>query len=242
MVLEGVACEFGVVAGLFGVVAVPVEVVDPGVIEPLVLLPAAPAFEDCGTADPLAGTQFAPLAVLEVLGVVLVEELGVDVADPEELGIVLLLLALGEVLAVELGDVLLAEDVLGDVEEVALVVDPVERALVLGTMPGGQLFVGELDELGGVGVLGGVVEVPVCDDGAVAGADVDGVVVVEFVVVDVVCAATHVAPAVRINTNVNFFMFSVLVKSSGTDCDAHSSGQVRCHWAKKKGQSWLALG
>jgi hypothetical protein len=223
--LEGVAWEFGVVAVLFGVVVAPVELVDPGVIEPL--------FEDWGTPDELAGTQFAPLAV--------VEELGVVVADPEELGIVLVLLALGEVLAVELGDVLL-----GDVEEVALVVDPVALALVLGTMPGGQLLVGELDELlGVVEVLG--VGVPVCDVGAVpvpdceAGADVDGVVVVEFVVVDVVCAATHVAPAVRINTNVSVFMFSVLVKSSGFNCDAHSSGQVRCH-RPKKGQPELALG
>jgi hypothetical protein len=204
VVVEGVACEFGVVAVLFGVVVAPEEV-EPGVMVPV-------EFEDCGTADPLAGTQFAPLAVLEVLGVVLVEELGVDVADPEELGKVLLLV---------LGAVLLAEEALGVVEEVELVVDPAALALVLGTMPGGQLFVGELDELGVVEVLGVVVEVPVCDVGVVAvpdceaGADVDGVVVVEFVVVDVVCAATHVAPAVRINTNVNFFMFSVLVKSSG---------------------------
>jgi hypothetical protein len=163
--------------------------------------------------------------VVDVLGVVLVEELGLVVlADPEELGIVLLLLVLGDVLEVELGDVLLADDVLGDVEAVALVVDPVALAVVLGTMPGGQLFAGDellgVVVLGVVEVLGVVVDVPVCDEGVVElvpVCDDDGeVVVVELVVVDVLCAATHVAHAVRINTNVNFFMFSVLVKSSGS--------------------------
>jgi len=199
VVLDGLAG----VAVLFGEVVVPVEVVDPGLMLPVVEVPVE--FEDCGTADPPAGTQFAPLAVLEELGVVLADELGVDA----------LVDVLGEVLDAELGDVLLADDVLGEVEELAVVLVPLALALVLGTMPGGQLFTGEVDELLGVVV---VVEVLLCDEGVVpvpdceAGADVDGVVlVVEFVVVDVVCAATHVAPAVKITNNVSFFIFSVLV-------------------------------
>src|SRR5690349_16318367 len=72
VVVFGVACEFGVVAVPFGVVVAPLEV-DPGVIVPLLLLVPVvsvelPVFEDCGTADPLAGTQSA-LAVLDVPGV-----------------------------------------------------------------------------------------------------------------------------------------------------------------------------
>jgi len=46
----GVDCEFGVVSVLLGVVVVPVEVVEPGVmVEPLALLPVVPVvsvFED----------------------------------------------------------------------------------------------------------------------------------------------------------------------------------------------------
>jgi hypothetical protein len=220
--LAGTAGVLGVTAGGFGVVVVPIEVV------PVVELPVE--FEDCGTADPPAGTQFAPLAVLEELGIVLVDELGVDAV------VEVLEVELGDVLELALGDVLLADDVLGEVEELAVVLVPVALTLVFGTMPGGQLFDGEVDEL--LGVV--VVEVLLCDEGVVpipdceAGADVDGVVlVVEFVVVDVVCAATHVAPAVRIKSNVNFFMFSVLVKSSGSQCDARSWGRVRRQVPKK---------
>jgi len=241
VVVFGVACEFGVVAVLFGVVVAPLEV-EPGVIVPLLLLVPVvlvelPVFEDCGTADPLAGTQFA-LAVLEVPGVevVLVEVVDVLLGDVLllELGIELvellgevLLLELGDVLELELGEVLLVELLGVDVVEL---VEPVALALVLGTMPAGQLLL--VEEALGVVELGVVADVPLCDDDGMVEGEVDvpdcvdgDVVVVD--VVDVVCAATHVAAAVRITSSVNFFMFSVLVISSGYDCDAHSSGQVR---------------
>jgi len=232
--LEGVACEFGVVSVPLGVVVAPLEV-DPGVmVDPVELLPLVPVvevplFEDCGTPLEPAGTQFA-LAVLEVPGVELVV---VEVEPVVEL-------LLGEVLLLELGielellgDVLLVEDELGDVlllelgvvvlveelgVEVVLLVDPVALALVLGTMPAGQLLVEEAPGVVALGLV--VVEVPLCDDDGIvlvpdceaAGAvlEVEGVVDVVVLVVDDVCAATHV-PAVRITTNVNFFMFSVLV-------------------------------
>ena len=227
VVVFGVACEFGVVAVLFGVVVAPLEV-EPGVIVPLLLLVPVvlvelPVFEDCGTADPLAGTQFA-LAVLEVPGVevVLVEVVEVLLGDVLllELGIELvgllgevLLLELGDVLELELGEVVLVELLGVDVVEL---VEPVALALVLGTMPAGQLLLEAL----GVVELGVVADVPLCDDDGMVEGEVDApdcvegdVVVVD--VVDVVCAATHVAAAVRITSSVNFFMFSVLVISSG---------------------------
>jgi hypothetical protein len=251
----GVDCEFGVVPVPFGVVVAPVEV-DPGVIVPLLLLVPVvelPVFEDCGTAEPLAGTQSA-LAVLVVpgvevvlvevepvealvLGVLLEVELGEVLAL--ELGIELLEL-LGEVLLLELGDVVLV-DVLG-VVLVELVV-PVALALVRGTIPAGQLLV---EEALGVVELGLVAEVPLCDDDGIVEGEVlapdcvdEGEVVVVDVV-DVVCAATHV-PAVRITTKVNFFMFSVLVISSGSICDARIQGRVRCRGPKNKGQHLPAL-
>jgi hypothetical protein len=221
VVVFGVACEFGVVAVPFGVVVAPLEV-EPGVIVPLLLLVPVvlvelPVFEDCGTADPLAGTQFA-LAVLEVPGVelvlgdVLLLELGIELV--ELLGEVLLL-ELGDVLELELGEVVLVELLGVDVVEL---VEPVALALVLGTMPAGQLLL--VEEALGVVELGVVADVPLCDDDGIVEGEVDvpdcvegDVVVVD--VVDVVCAATHVAAAVRITSSVNFFMFSVLVLSSG---------------------------
>jgi hypothetical protein len=201
--LVGVAGVLGVTAGPFGVVVAPVEV-DPGVMDvpavPVVVEdPLAPVFEDCGTADPPAGTQFA-FALVEVLGVVLA------LGDVEEVVELLLgeALLVELVLAVELGDALLELGVVLLVEvvgvEVVELIEPVALALVLGTMPAGQLLVEDA-----LGVLDGVVEVlaPVCDEVV---DEAEGVVV--LVVVDVVCAATHVAPAVRINTNVSFFIFS----------------------------------
>ena len=234
----GVDCEFGVVAVPFGVVVAPLEV-EPGVIVPLLLLVPVvsvelPVFEDCGTADPLAGTQSA-LAVLDVPGVVLVL-VEVEAVVEELLGEVLLLelgielielvlLGLGEVLLLELGDVVLA-DVLG--VEVVVLIDPVALALVRGTMPAGQLLVEEAlgavelvpmedpacEEEGRVELL--PVVLPVCDEveGVVALLPVDPVeevegelVVVVVLVVDEVCAAAHVAHAVRTRIIVNFFMF-----------------------------------
>jgi hypothetical protein len=200
--LVGVAGVLGVTAGPFGVVVAPVEV-DPGVMDvpavPVVVEdPLAPVFEDCGTADPLAGTQFE--VAVEVLGVVLA------LGDVEEVVELLLgdALLVELVLAVELGDALLELGMVLLVEvlgvEVVELIEPVALALVLGTMPAGQLLVEDA-----LGVLDGVVEVlaPVCDEVV---DEAEGVVV--LVVVDVVCAATHVAPAVRINTNVSFFIFS----------------------------------
>jgi hypothetical protein len=249
-----------VVAVVLGVVVAPLEV-DPGVIvDPVELLPLVPVvelplFEDCGTPLEPAGTQFA-LAVLEVPGVELVVVEVVPVVEllgevlPLELGMELLEL-LGDVLLVELGEVLLLE--LGVVVvlveelgvEVVLLVDPVALAPVLGTMPAGQLLVEEalgVVELGAVELGLVLVEVPLCDDDGIvlvpdceaAGEEleVEGVVDVVVLVVDVVCAATHV-PAVRITTNVNFFMFSVLVISSGSICDARIQGRVRCCEPKK---------
>jgi hypothetical protein len=232
VVVFGVACEFGVVAVLFGVVVAPLEV-EPGVIVPLLLLVPVvsvelPVLEDCGTAEPLAGTQSA-LAVLEVPGVELVLVV-VEAVVEELLGEVLLLelgieLAelLGEVLLLELGEVLLLE--LGEVElvellgvEVVVLAAPVAFALVRGTIPAGQLLL--VEEALGVVELGVVDDVPVCDeDGIVEGEVdapdcVDGVVVV-VLVVEEVCAAAHVAHAVRTRIIVSFFMFSVLVVSSG---------------------------
>jgi hypothetical protein len=252
VVLDGVAGLFGVVAGLFGVVVVPVEV-EPGVIVvPVALLPLVPVasvLEDCGTPVELAGTQFAELVLVEEEGIELLEELG-GVLEVE----------LGDVLEVELGDVLLVElgDVLLAVEELGVVVLdavlPAALALVAGTMPAGQLFVpvalGVVVELGVVVVVDvpvcdeGIVLVPLCEEGIVLvplcedGVEVvlDGeVVVVEFVVVDVVCAATHVAPAVRINSNVNFFMVFRPRWSNrvALDCDAHIQGRVCCCQSKK---------
>jgi hypothetical protein len=233
VVVFGVACEFGVVAVPFGVVVAPLEV-EPGVIVPLLLLlvPVVsvelPVLEDCGTAEPLAGTQSA-LAVLEVPGVelvlVVVEavveellgeelllELGMELA--ELLGAVLLL-ALGEVLLLELGEVELVE-LLG--VEVVVLAAPVAFALVRGTIPAGQLLL--VEEALGVVELGVVDDVPVCDDDGIVEGEVDapdcvdGVVVV-VLVVEEVCAAAHVAHAVRTRIIVSFFMFSVLVVSSG---------------------------
>jgi hypothetical protein len=251
VVVFGVACEFGVVevpllgvvsvllgvvAVPFGVVAVPVDEVEPGVmvlpVELLPLVPVVSGFEDCGTADPLAGTQSA-VAVVEVPEVELALELG-DVEEVVELLLGMVLLEVdGEVLLELLGIVLL--ELLGVVvlvEEfplaVVVLVEPGALALVRGTIPAGQLLVE--DALGVV--VDGVVEVPVpvCDEVALPvceEVEVEGDVVV-VLVVDDVCAATHVALAVRTRSNVHFFMFSVLVKSSGYSCDAHSSGQVRC--------------
>jgi len=231
--LVGVAGVLGVTAGPFGVVVVPLEV-EPGVIvlpvELAPVVPVASVFEDCGTPVELAGTQFA-VAVVEVLGV----ELG----DVEE--VVELLgeaLELDDVLAVELGDalellgVVLLVEVLG--VEVVVLIEPVALALVLGTMPAGQLLVEDA-----LGVVDGVDEVlaPVCDE-----VEVEGDVVV---VVDVLCAATHVAPAVRINSIVSFFMFSILVISSGSSCDAHFRGRVHRpepkKWAGVGRPGWLEL-
>jgi len=231
--LVGVAGVLGVTAGPFGVVVVPLEV-EPGVIvlpvELAPVVPVASVFEDCGTPVELAGTQFA-VAVVEVLGV----ELG----DVEE--VVELLgeaLELDDVLAVELGDalellgVVLLVEVLG--VEVVVLIEPVALALVLGTMPAGQLVVEDA-----LGVVDGVDEVlaPVCDE-----VEVEGDVVV---VVDVLCAATHVAPAVRINSIVSFFMFSILVISSGSSCDAHFRGRVHRpepkKWAGVGRPGWLEL-
>jgi len=217
VVVFGVACEFGVVAVLLGVVVVPL--VEPGVIElPVELPPVVPVvsvFEDCGTAEPLAGTQSA-VAEVVLAGVEL--ELG-DVEDVVELLGEALLVELLEVLAAELGDalellgVVLLVEVLG--VEVVLLVEPVALALVRGTMPAGQLLVEDA-----LGAVEGVVEVlaPVCDDVELPVCDaveVEGEVVVVVLVVDVVCAATHVVLAVRTKSNVHFFMFSVLVISSG---------------------------
>src|SRR3954470_20244350 len=230
VVVFGVACEFGLVAVPFGVVVAPLEV-EPGVIVPLLLVPVVsvelPVLEDCGTADPLAGTQSA-LAVLEVPGVelvlVVVEAVVEELLGEElllELGMELAEL-LGEVLLLELGEVLLLE--LGEVElvellgvEVVVLVAPVAFALVRGTIPAGQLLV---EEALGVVELGAVDDVPVCDDDGIVEGEVDapdcvdGVVVV-VLVVDEVCAAAHVAHAVRTRIIVSFFMFSVLVVSSG---------------------------
>jgi hypothetical protein len=244
VVVFGVACEFGVVevpllgvvSVLFGVVVVPVDEVEPGVmvlpVELLPLVPVVSGFEDCGTADPLAGTQSA-FAEAEVPGVELALELG-DVEEVVEL-------VLGDVLLEVDGDVLLELGVLLELlgmvllvelfgVELVLLVEPVALALVRGTMPAGQLLVEDA-----LGVVEGVVEVlvPVCDDVSVElpvcdEVEVEGDVLVVLFVVDVVCAATHVVLAARTKSNVHFFMFSVLVKSSGYSCDAHSSGQVRC--------------
>jgi len=235
VVVFGVACEFGVVAVPFGVVVAPLEV-DPGVIVPLLLLVPVvsvelPVLEDCGTADPLAGTQSA-LAVLEVPGVELVvvelEAVVLELLGDEllELGIELAELV-GEVLLLALGEVLLVE-LLG--VELVVLVDPVALALVRGTMPAGQLLV---EEALGVAELGLVdvplleedgivellpVELPVCDE--VEGVvellpvvscdpveEVEGEVVVVVLVVEEVCAAAHVAHAVRTRIIVSFFMF-----------------------------------
>jgi hypothetical protein len=258
VLLGGVAGLFGVVAVPLGVVVVPVEEVEPGVIVllplvlPVVPVVELPVFEDCGTPELLAGTQFAELVVLLV--VVLPDEDGIVL---EELGEVLLveLLALGVVLEVELGDVLLVElgEVLlvelGDVllvEELGVVVleaeapGPVALALVEGTMPGGQLFTVLLGDVL-LGDVLGVVDVPVCEEGEVEvpvwdDGDVDVscegevlVVELELVVVDVVCAATHVAHTVRINTSVNFFMVFVLIdriNRVAIHCDAHPESRV----------------
>lgn len=231
VVVFGVDCEFGVVevpllgvvSVLFGVVVVPVDEVEPGVmVLPVELLPVVPVvsvFEDCGTAEPLAGTQSA-VAVVEEPGVVLAVELG-DV-DELLLGEVLLEVD-GEVLLELLGIVLLVEllGVVVLVEEfplaVVVLVEPGALALVRGTIPAGQLLV---EDALGVLVEGVVLLVPVCDDVVSVElpvwdeVEVDGDVVV-VLVVDDVCAATHVALAVRTKSNVHFFMFSVLVKSSG---------------------------
>jgi hypothetical protein len=227
VVVLGVDCEFGVVTVPFGVVVAPLEV-DPGVIVvPLLLLVPVvsvelPVFEDCGTADPLAGTQSA-LAVLvvpgvevvlvevvpavELLGEVLLLELGIELV--ELLGVVLLL-EVGVVLLLELGDVVVVE-LLG-VEAVVLVV-PVAFALVRGTMPAGQLLVEEA--LGVVEVVP-VVEDPACEEDGIVELlpvvlpvcdEVEGVVVVVVLVVEEVCAAAHVAHAVRTRIIVSFFMF-----------------------------------
>jgi hypothetical protein len=233
VVVFGVACEFGVVAVPFGVVVAPLEV-DPGVIVPLLLLVPVvsvelPVLEDCGTADPLAGTQSA-LAVLEVPGVELVvvelEAVVLELLGDEllELGIELAELV-GEVLLLALGEVLLVE-LLG--VELVVLVDPVALALVRGTMPAGQLLV---EEALGVAELGLVdvplceedgivellpVELPVCDEVEgvvellpVASCDPveEGEVVVVVLVVEEVCAAAHVAHAVRTRIIVSFFMF-----------------------------------
>jgi hypothetical protein len=235
VVVFGVDCEFGVVevpllgvvSVLFGVVVVPVDEVEPGVmVLPVELLPVVPVvsvFEDCGTAEPLAGTQSA-VAVAEAPGVELALELG-DVDEAVELllgevllellGIVLLLELLGIVLLVELlGVVVLVEEF---PLAVVVLVEPGALALVRGTMPAGQLLV---EDALGVLVEGFVLLVPVCDDVVSVElpvwdeVEVDGDVVV-VLVVDDVCAATHVALAVRTKSNVHFFMFSVLVKSSG---------------------------
>jgi hypothetical protein len=222
VVVFGVAWEFGVVSVLFGVVVAPLEV-EPGVIVPLlvpvVALPVAsvevPVFEDCGTPVELAGTQFE--AVLVEDGVVeLFVELGDEaVVDPVVLGEVLEV-ALGEVL--ELGVELAVEELgVADALVEALADPAVEAvALVAGTMPAGQLFIVE-EELGVVALVP-VVDVPVCVVGEADApvcdeVDVDGevVVVVCVLVVEEVCAAAHVAVAVRTRINVNFFMFSVLV-------------------------------
>jgi len=232
--LVGVAGVLGVTAGPFGVVVAPLEV-EPGVIVlPVELAPVVPVvsvFEDCGTPVELAGTQFA-VAVVEVLGV----ELG-DVEEVVELLGEALLVELDDVLAVELGDalellgVVLLVEVLG--VEVVLI-EPL--ALVAGTMPAGQLLVEDA-----LGVVDGVDEVlaPVCDE-----VEVEGDVVV-LVVVDVLCAATHVAHAVRINSIVSFFMFSILVISSGSSCDAHFRGRVHRpepkKWAGVGRPGWLEL-
>src|SRR6266850_2273987 len=233
--LVGVAGALGVTAGPFGVVVAPLEV-EPGVIVlPVELAPVVPVvsvFEDCGTPVELAGTQFA-VAVVEVLGV----ELG-DVEEVVELLGEALLVELDDVLAVELGEalellgVVLLVEVLG--VEVVVLIEPVALALVLGTMPAGQLLVEDA-----LGVVDGVDEVlaPVCDE-----VEVEGDVVV---VVDVLCAATHVAPAVRINSIVSFFMFSILVISSGSSCDAHFRGRVHRpepkKWAGVGRPGWLEL-
>jgi len=268
VVVFGVACEFGVVAVPFGVVVAPLEV-DPGVIVPLLLVPVVsvelPVFEDCGTADPLAGTQSA-LAVLDVPGVelvlVVVEAVVLELLGDEllELGIELAEL-LGEVLLLELGEVLLVE-LLG--VELVVLVDPVALALVRGTMPAGQLLV---EEALGVAELGLVdvplceedgivellpVELPVCDE--VEGVvellpvvscdpveEVEGEVVVVVLVVEEVCAAAHVAHAVRTRIIVSFFMFSVLVVSSGYTlrCPFLRAGAPARR--RKKGQPKLAF-
>ena len=206
--LAGTAGVLGVTAGPFGVVAVEFGVVAVPVVE-VVEAPLIPVFDDCGTADPLAGTQLA-VAVVEVLGV----EPAVALGDVEEVVELLLgeALLVDAVLLVELGEVLellgrvLLVELLG--VEVVVLIDPVALALVLGTMPAGQLLV---EDARGVvdGTLcdEGVVEVPVCVEVV---DEVEGDVVV--LVVDVVCAATHVAPAVRIKSNVNFFMFFLVYR------------------------------
>src|SRR5438270_231794 len=208
-------CEFGVVDVPFGVVVAPLEV-DPGVIVPLLLLVPVvsvelPVFEDCGTADPLAGTQSA-LAVLvvpgvvlelvevvpalELLGEVLLLELGIELV--ELLGDVLLL-ELGDVLLLELGEVVLVE-LLG-VEVVVLVV-PVAFALVRGTIPAGQLLVEEA--LGLVEVVP-VLADPLCEEDRIVELlpvvlpvcdELEGFVVVVVLVVEEVCAAAQLAHAV----------------------------------------------
>jgi hypothetical protein len=192
-------------------------------VELLPVVPVVSVFEDCGTAEPLAGTQSA-VAVAEAPGVELALELG-DVDEAVELllgevllellGIVLLLELLGIVLLVELlGVVVLVEEF---PLAVVVLVEPGALALVRGTMPAGQLLV---EDALGVLVEGFVLLVPVCDDVVSVElpvwdeVEVDGDVVV-VLVVDDVCAATHVALAVRTKSNVHFFMFSVLVKSSG---------------------------
>ncbi|MFL6300280.1 MAG: hypothetical protein ACJ71N_06695 [Terriglobales bacterium] len=183
--------------------------------------------------------------VEELLGDVLLLELGIEL---EELLGEVLVLELGEVL-LELGEVLLVE-LLG--VEVVVLVDPVAFALVRGTMPAGQLLLVEealglvelapvedpvCEEDGIVELL--PVELPVCDE--VEGVvellpvvscdpveEVEGeVVVVVVLVVEEVCAAAHVAHAVRTRIVVNFFMFFCPRVSSGYLCDAHSSVQVR---------------
>lgn len=210
--LAGTAGVLGVTAGPFGVVVAPLEVVPGVIVLPLALAPEVPVvsvFEDCGTPTELAGTQFA-VALVEVLGADLADALG-DVEEVVELLLgEALLVEVDDVLAVELGEalvelfgVVLLVEVLG--VEVVLLIDPVALALVFGTMPAGQLLV---EEALGVVEAVAVVLVPVC----VEVVDwVEGDEVVLVVVDDVVCAATHVVPAVRITSNVNFFMFSVLV-------------------------------
>ena len=221
--LAGTAGVLGVTAVPFGVVVAPLEVAPGVIVLPLALAPDVPVvsvFEDCGTPTELAGTQSAR-AEVEVLGL----ELALALGEVEEVVELLLgdaaLVELDDVLAVELGEALvellgivLLVEVLG--VEVVLLIDPVALALVLGTIPAGQLLVEDA-----LGVVEGVAVVltPVCDE------VVDEGDVVVVVVDDVVCAATHVVPAVRITTNASFFMFSVLVKSSGSPMRCPDSGQ-----------------
>jgi hypothetical protein len=241
-VLDGVAGEFGVVVDV-----VPLELAPGVIVVPVALLPVVPVvsgFDDCGTPVELAGTQSA-VAVVEVPGVELEVELGEVELVELLLGEALLVEEVEPVLLVELGDVL---ELLGEVllveelgVDVVLLVEPVALALVRGTIPAGQLLVEDAP----LGVVDGVV---LCEEGVVALVpvcdEVEGEVVV-LVVVDVVCAATHVAPAVRITSNVSFFMFSVLVNRVALDCDAQIQGRVRRptpkRWAGVHRPSWVEV-